>query len=197
MTDKKNTRVRRKDHKLPLADFIYKHSPMKAGLKVRDEDKPLEKCNKVMDKVFLGNYQIAKDREFFEKNRIRAVLNCTNEIPNHFAHKREIEYMRIPVDDSLKERDFDLMYSYMPVIVAFIHKHANVQKNNILVHCVAGRQRSAIAVAVYLVGKHGLTPHDACRVVMHKRKEAFHFGKSLNFDQALTKYYKNMVKKST
>ncbi len=187
-------RVRNTEHKLSLADYIKRHSPIKAGMRIADEDRPLTKYDKIMNHIFLGNFQAAKDKEFFDTKKIKAVLNCTKEIPNHFAHKRDIEYMRIPVDDSLREKDFNLMYQYMPSIVEFIHKHADIQGHNILVHCVAGRQRSCIAVAAYLVAKHGLTPHEACKLILDKRKEAFHHGKSLNFDQALTKFYKNIVK---
>ena len=80
----------------------------------------------------------------------------------------------------------------MPAIVEFIHKHTVLQKNNILVHCYAGRQRSAISVAVYLVAKYGMTPADACKYIMDRRKEAFHFGLSLNFEDSLNKYYKDL-----
>ena len=183
-------RKRRQDHKMSLADYIRKHSPIKGGMRIADEDKPLAKYNKVLDRVYLGNFQAAKDKEFFKSKRIRAVLNCTRDIQNHFASNKDIEYMRIPVEDSLKQKDYDLMYQYMPCIVEFINKHVNIQKNNILVHCWAGRQRSAISVAAYLVSKHGMNVHDACHLVMDKRPEAFHFGKSLNFDQALNKFYK-------
>jgi len=197
MPDKKPSvkRTRRTDHKMTLADYIRKHSPIKAGLRIPDEDKPLAKYNKIMNRLYLGNFQAAKDKDFFKKKNIRAVLNCSKDIPNHFASNKNVEYMRIPVDDSLKQKDYDLMFDFMPVIVAFIHKHIVTQKNNILIHCYAGRQRSAISVAVYLVDKYGLDPKEACKVVLDKRPEAFHFGKSLNFDQALNKYYRTYKKK--
>lgn len=195
MPDNIVKRKRRTDHTLTLADYIRKHSPIKGGMRIPDEDKPLAKYNKVMNRLYLGNFQAAKDKEFFKDKRIRAVLNCSRDIPNHFASNRDIEYMRIPVEDSLKQKDYDLMFEFMPVIVAFIHKHTVVQGNNLLVHCWAGRQRSAISVAVYLVDKYGLDPKEACKLVMDKRPEAFHFGKSLNFDQALNKYYKTYMKK--
>jgi protein-tyrosine phosphatase len=188
-------RKRRQTHKLSLADYIRKNSPIKSGLRIADEDEPLTKYDKITNKIYLGNFQSAKDKTFFKNKKIKAVLNCTKDIPNYFANDKNIEYMRIPVDDSLKQKDYDLMFEFMPCIVAFIHKHANIQKNNILVHCWAGRQRSAISVAVYLVDKYGITPHQACKMILDKRPEAFHFGKSLNFDQALNKYYKKHIKK--
>ena len=189
------SRRRRTTHKMSLADYIRKNSPIKHGLKISDEDKPLAKYNKIMNHLYLGNFQAAKDKEFFKNKNIKAVLNCSKDIPKHFAHIKDIEYMRIPLDDSLKQKDFDLMFEYMPVIVAFIHKHVVIQEDNALVHCYAGRQRSAISVAVYLVDKYGLDPKDACKFVMDKRPEAFHFGESLNFDQALSKYHRTYKKK--
>ena len=187
-------RKRRQTHKLSLADYIRKNSPIKSGLRIADEDEPLSKYDQITNKIYLGNFQAAKDKNFFKDKKIKAVLNCTKDLPNHFANNKNIEYMRIPVDDSLKQKDYDLMFEFMPCIVEFIHKHANIQKQNIFIHCYAGRQRSCIAIAVYLVSKHGLTPHDACNMIMKKRPEAFHFGKSLNFDQALNKYYRKYIK---
>lgn len=187
-------RTRKTTHRVSAADLLRKHSPIKNGLKIKNEDKPLEPYTKIISKLYLGNYQAAKDPDFFKEKKIKAVLNCTKDIPNHFACKKDIEYMRIPVDDSLRETDFKKMYEFFPVIVEFIHKHVVLQKQNILVHCYAGRQRSAISVAAYLVAKMGMTPADACKYIMDKRKEAFHFGLSLNFEDSLNKYYKDLQK---
>jgi protein-tyrosine phosphatase len=187
-------RTRKTTHKLSPADYIRKHSPIKNGLKIKDEDKPLEMYTKILPKLYLGNYQAAKNAEFFKDKKIKAVLNCSKDLPNTFACKKDVEYMRIPIDDSLKEIDIKKCYEFMPVIVEFIHKHTVLQKNNILVHCYAGRQRSAISVAVYLVAKYGMTPADACKYIMDRRKEAFHFGLSLNFEDSLNKYYKDLQK---
>jgi len=188
-------RTRKTTHRLSPADLLRKHSPIKNGLKVKNEDRPLEKYTKILPKLYLGNFQAAKDPDFFKDKKIKAVLNCTKDIPNHFACKKDIEYMRIPVDDSLKETDIKKMYNFLPVIVEFIHKHIALQGNNIFVHCYAGRQRSAISVSAYLVAKLGMTPAEACKFVMDKRKEAFHFGLSLNFEDSLNKYYKDLQKK--
>jgi len=187
-------RARKTTHKLSPADYIRKHSPIKNGLKIKNEDKPLEKYSKIISKLYLGNFQAAKDPEFFKDKKIKAVLNCTKDIPNHFASKKDIEYMRIPVDDSLRQTDIEKMHKFMPAIVEFIHKHIVLQGDNLLVHCYAGRQRSAISVAAFLVGKMGLSPADACKYIMDKRKEAFHFGLSLNFEDSLNKYYKDLQK---
>jgi protein-tyrosine phosphatase len=187
-------RTRRTTHVNP-ADHIRRHSPIKNGLVVKDEDKPLEKYNKILPKLYLGNYQAAKDEDFFKSKKIKAVLNCTKDIPNYFASKKNMEYMRIPVDDSLRESDFKKMYEFFPAIVEFIYKHIVIQGDNTFIHCYAGRQRSGVAVAAYLVAKMGMTPADACKFIMDKRKEVFHFGLSLNFEDSLAKYYKDITKK--
>lgn len=180
-----------------LSDFIRRHSPLKAGLKVKDEDAPVTNYNKIANRIYLGNYLGAKDAKFFKEKNIKAVLNCTKDFPNYFAGKKingnEIEYLRIPVDDSLKERDFELMHKFMPLIVEFIAKHVDILGHNVYVHCAMGRQRSCIALSSYFVKK-GMAPHEACRLILSKRPESFHFGESLNFDQALGKYYKSLKK---
>ena len=187
-------RTRKTTHRMSAAELLRKHSPIKNGLKIKDEDKPLEKYSKIMSKIYLGNYQAAKDAEFFKDNKIKAVLNCTKDIPNHFHNKKDIEYMRIPIDDSLKEIDIKKLYEFFPCIVEFIHKHAGIQKQNIFVHCYAGRQRSAGSVAAYLMAKYNMTPGEACKFIMDKRPEAFHFGLSLNFEDSLKKYHKDLQK---
>lgn len=188
------TRTRRQHNKEDPAKYLYKHSPLKNGLKVKDEYKPLEHYSKILPKIYLGNYKAAKDKDFFKKKNIKAVLNCTHDIPHHFRNSGDIEYMRIPVEDSLKEYDIKRLYSFAPVIVAFIDKHVNLHKNNIFIHCQVGRERSATAVVLYLMEKHKLTPTQACKLVMDKRKEAFFYGTSLNFEDTIMKYYKKLQK---
>ena len=175
------------------ADYIKKYSPIKRGLKIADEDEPVAHYNKIISRLYLVNSIAAEDAEFFKKKNIKAVLNCTKDISNTFV-KKDIEYMRIPVDDSLKEVDFEKMYNFLPVMVEFIHKHIDLQKNNCFVHCYAGRQRSAVSVAAYLIKYHKMTPKEACKFILEQRVEAFHFGLSLNFEQALERYYKDLQK---
>ena len=57
-----------------------------------------------------------------------------------------------------------------------------------------GRQRSAIMVAGFLINKMNMSPLQACKYIIDKRPEAFHFGKSLNFEKSLLKYYKSLEK---
>lgn len=182
--------------KQELEDYIYKHSPLNKGLVVKDEDDELHSVNKIVPRLYLGSINAANNKKFFKEKNINAVLNCSKEqdIPNYFCQTKNIEYMRVPLDDSLKEVDFILMYKLMPSIVEFIHKHVFILKQNVLVHCMQGRARSCIAVAAYLVAKCGMTPKNACKLIMDKRPEAFFYGKSLNFSSSLIKYNDDLKK---
>lgn len=196
MSDKKVKRTRKTSH-LSMSDHIRKHSPIKKGIViVKDEDKPLAKYNKIIDRIYLGNIQAAKDKDFFKDKKIKAVLNCTKDIPNYFKCQKdpEIEYMRIPIDDSLKEIDFQKAYEFMPAAVEFIYKHAVLQKENVFVHCFAGRQRSHAMIVAFLMKKLNMSPKKASLFVMEKRPEVMHYGLSYNFEDSVLKYYKDIQK---
>jgi protein-tyrosine phosphatase len=175
------------------AELLEKHSPIKNGLVIKNEDRLRERYNEIEKGVFLGNYRAAKDKEFIKNYKIKAVLNCSKDIPNYHRHL-DIEYVRIPIDDSLKKKDIDLLYDHLNFIVEFIKKHVNANQN-IFIHCYAGRQRSAASVAAYLMNTKNISAGDACRYILSKRKEAFHYGLSLNFENALCKYEKALKPK--
>lgn len=178
-----------------LSDEMRKHSPLKKGLVVKDEDKPYEDYSKMLPKIYVGNKNAAKSKAIMDSLKIKAVLNCSKikDIPNYHCDS-DVEYMRVPVDDSLEEKDFDKMFLLLPSAVEFIHKHVDILKQPIFIHCWAGRQRSICTLVCYLMEKRGLTPDEACKFVLSKRKEAFHYGLSVNFDQTINKYYKKIQK---
>jgi protein-tyrosine phosphatase len=187
----KRKRVKSTDE---MKKILYKHSPKKRDIKYDDEDDVVYDYNPILKRLFLGNYKAARNKKFFKDENVKAVLNCTKEedVKNHFASSADIEYMRIPVDDSLKKYDIDLMYKFLPAAVEFINKHINVQKNVLLVNCVMGRQRSVTCVIGYLMKYHGMTPKEAANYVVDKRQEALHHGYSVNFEETINRYYKHL-----
>ena len=154
-------------------------------------------ASKIVDRLYIGSCEDSKDEDFFKTKNIRAVLNCSKGVPHTFCSNSEIEYMRIPVNDSLKEADFDKMFLLLPVSVEFIHKHVDILKNNMLVNCQAGSQRSTCVVAAYLMAKRGYTLRDACELIYEKRPEAFSYGEKINFLKTLNKFSKEIKKGST
>ena len=50
---------KRRTKALTPAELLRIHSPIKNGLKIKDEDKPLEDYTKIMSKMYLGNINTA------------------------------------------------------------------------------------------------------------------------------------------
>ena len=145
--------------------------------------------NEIIKGIFVGNMHSARDAQFFKNNKIGAVLNMTPEVPHYFATKQgDIEYMRLNVNDSLKEEDFNKMFKYFPSGVSFIYKNLNLEGKNVYIHCHAGMQRSAAMVVAYLMLIYRIPLKKAIDMVIQKRSIAFSFGKSVNFMPALTKF---------
>lgn len=151
-------------------------------------------ANQIIPNLFIGNIKSAKDKEFIDKKQIKVIINCSKSIPNYFQFSdNSIEYYRIPVNDSLLEEDINAMTDYLPQFVNIIN-NALKNKKAVLVHCHAGRQRSACLVAAYLIFKYNYTIDQAYEYIISKRKEAFHYGMSYNFNQSLIDYKKQLKK---
>lgn len=191
MTDTTTTKKTRKT----FAEIVKKYSPVKKGV-VLNEDDDYQKYNKILPKIWVGNYDAAKSKDFFLKNKIKAVVNCSKDIPNFFCDPKiigkEVEYLRIPVDDSLKEVDYKKMLDHIPVAMEFIDKHTHLHNSSILIHCAQGRQRSCCIMACYLMKTFNLTPEKAIKFVVSRRPEAFFFNKSINFEWTMDQYHKQL-----
>ena len=64
--------------------------------------------NEIIPGLWLGNSKAALDINFLKQNKIDLIINCTPNIP-FISNNINIETYRIPVNDSLLERDFILM----------------------------------------------------------------------------------------
>lgn len=112
-----------------------------------------ENVNLIIPRLYLGNYRAALDYDFIKKHKIDLIINCTPDIPfinqnvlNKDDELLNIECIRIPVEDSLLEKDFILMEHYFKRLIPYLYEAYNNNKT-ILIHCYAGKQRSGIVVA--------------------------------------------------
>lgn len=174
--------------------------------------------NQVYPRVWLGNRIIALDKDFMVANNIGLVVNCTKEIPfvtdtlsypdieldsadsadAADAALKTINTIRIPVDDSLLERDIIAMEHYIGTYLPQIIE-AYRQDKQILVHCFAGKQRSAIVVAALLYSifmetqdkydNEQLAQH-VFSVILAERPQAFTFGYRINFLKTFRRFFK-------
>lgn len=130
-------------------------------------------AHKIANHLWLGNYLAAKDLKFLKDNNIKLVVNCSNNIDNFYEGTNiQIQYIRIPVDDSLLKKDFIIMMNYLPAVTQIIN-YVIQNNQNVLVHCYAGMQRSACVVAAYLMYYHKIKLYDAILYIQSIRPIAF------------------------
>lgn len=141
-------------------------------------------ATEILPNLWLGNVTASMDEAFIQRQAIDVVFNCTKNLP--FSPMIPIKY-RIPVDDNLQEdeiRNLELWSTEIAFKIIAEYKEGH----HILVHCMAGMQRSAASVAMMLIAFRNLHAEDAMRFIKEKRPIAFHpranFGRSIhNFDQ--------------
>jgi protein-tyrosine phosphatase len=170
-------------------------------------------ADEIIPNLWLGNYRSALDTAFLEKNNINIVINCTQNKPfinqvnvNLQEDTRlDIETYRIPVNDSLLEKDFLAMQGYFKIIIPLLLRKYTIEKKNILVHCHMGKQRSAIVVAALLkvlldynyiqldnvpknIEKKKQFDY-ICNYIVLKRPQAFTFGYRINFKPTFYRFF--------
>jgi protein tyrosine phosphatase len=158
----------------------------------------------IIPRLWLGNYRAAKDVAFLKKNRIDIIVNCTPDIPfsdqvlkdDDLQFVRGIHSVRIPVYDSLSETDFILMEQHFAFVLPYLtQKYA--EGRNILVHCHAGKQRSAIVVAAFLYYTWSSSIPDDNQQLQHyifslihaRRPQAFMYGFRVNFMKSFQRFF--------
>lgn len=181
--------------------------------------------DKILPNLWLGNYKAAHDINFLIDNKIDMIINCTSNIP--FIHEiideklkkqkynninsvdlcsiYNIETFRIPVNDSLLERDFIIMEHYFKIVVPLLLRKYTIENKNILINCHAGKQRSCIVVAALIKvlldhkyvelneipqTKCQLTQfQNICNYIRSKRHQVFTYGLRINFESSYKNYF--------
>ena len=126
-------------------------------------------ASEIVPRVWLGDYHSSQDETFLRSHHIDVVFNCTKDIP--FSSVAPIQY-RVPLDDNLEEVEINNAALWSPEIAFTIVKHYREGKR-ILIHCFAGRQRSAACLAMFLIAEHGIRAHEAIPLIRSRRSIAF------------------------
>ena len=130
-------------------------------------------ADEIIPGLWLGNRHAAADAKFASDKKIRAVFNCSKDIP--FLDGIPRQY-RVPVDDSRQEPDIGNLEKWSFEIVYKIShemRRAREEGSAVLVHCAAGMQRSAASVAMYLIATRNMTADETMRFIRSKREIAF------------------------
>jgi dual specificity phosphatase 12 len=140
-----------------------------------------DNANEIIPRLWLGNVKASKDEAFIREKNIQVVFNCTKNL--EFSPIIPIKY-RIPVDDNLEEEEIRNMELWSGEI-AFKMMSEYMEGKTILVHCMAGMQRSAASVAFFLISFLKLRALDAMKLIKEKRPIAFYpranFGRSIDY----------------
>ena len=132
-------------------------------------DPTYQHANEIVDRLWLGDYHASQDETFLRSHHIDVVINCTKDLP--FKMVAPTQY-RVPLDDNLEEVEIRNAALWSYEIVHTIMKHHRAG-DRILVHCMAGRQRSACSVAMFLILEKGLTTNQVIKMIRSKRPVAF------------------------
>ena len=132
---------------------------------------PTQYAHEIIPNLWLGNRAAASNKDnWLVNHNIQVVFNATKDIP--FSPDTPTEKYRIPVDDSLQDEDINNMGKWSPEVVYNILKEYQAGKV-ILIHCAAGMQRSAAAVAMTLISLKGMTTEQAIDYIQGIRAIAF------------------------
>lgn len=169
--------------------------------------------NEIIPGLWLGNYKAALDIDFLKQNKIDFIINCTPDIP-FISNTRalNIETYRIPVNDSLLERDFILMEKYFKIAIPMLLQKYTIENKKILIHCHMGKQRSGILIAALLkvlidnnyisLPEIPTLPNVSvrqdnqkqfeyiCKYLLSKRYQVFTYGLRINFEPTYKRFFK-------
>ena len=106
--------------------------------------------------IYLGNDCGANDFAKLTALGITHILNASDCIPNYFEDTSTITYMRIPIADCGSV----ILNDYFPAVFKFINNALDTG-GRILVHCFAGKSRSASFVIAYLMQYQRMRANDA------------------------------------
>jgi len=137
-------------------------------------------ANEIVERLWLGDAHASQDETFLRSQHIDAVFNCTKDLP--FSPLQNLVYYRVPLDDNLEEVEIRNAGLWSSEIALKIMKHYQ-KGDRILVHCFAGRQRSAASMAMFLILLKGFTTDQAITFIRQKRPVAFMPG--ANFERSI------------
>ncbi len=121
--------------------------------------------DRVDERILVGALPFATDVPQLQAEGVRAVVNTCEESAGPLAAyaRAGIPQLRIPTVDFSPPRLEDILLA-----LAFMREHA-ARGETVLVHCKAGRGRSATVALCWLIAERGLTPEAAQAVLQEKR----------------------------
>ena len=145
-------------------------------------------ATEILPNLWISGIVGVRSNTFYKNNNIKCVINCSKDLPFFSSDTLNI---RIPVHDNLKKIEIQNLYKYMEKATNIIHSH--FKKNQaVVVHCYAGKQRSASIIVAYLIKYGNMSIEDAVNSI--KSKRVYVFTPCNNFIEAIKLFKKNLRK---
>lgn len=141
-----------------------------------------DNANEIIPRIWIGDRFASQDDKWLRENGIQTVFNCTKDIPFHSSIPNQY---RVPVDDNLQPAELANMERWSSEIAFKLYKEYQTG-NRILVHCYAGRQRSATVVALFLLLLTGRPLIQVLYLIQSRRSVTFR--PRINFADALRSF---------
>ena len=141
-------------------------------------------ADEIIHRLWVGNFNSSQDRNFLIGHHVTVIVNCTKDLP--FLDLRGVFKYRVPVDDNLETTEMESMALWLKHILPIIEAHYQ-KGRTILVHCMAGQQRSAIVMLCYLCQYHYKNPKMALSNMRHRRPIVF--TPKMNFSLSFYLYF--------
>lgn len=140
----------------------------------------------ILDNIYIGDCYSIQDNFFINQKKV-LVINATKEVP--FNRNLKSVNFRIPINDDLRTKSINMLYQVLDMFADIIKKYKD-EGYVILVHCMAGRQRSCSIVAAYLMKYYNKDLDTTIKII--KKRRAFAFFGNVNFFPALYKYERDL-----
>ncbi|KAL8621281.1 hypothetical protein ACOMHN_008106 [Nucella lapillus] len=149
------------------------------GSSAKDERQPVE----ILPHLLLGSGPHSSDLALLRRLGVTALVNVSRDCPNHFPTL--FRYLHIPVRDSACA-DLTAWFAQANLFI----DQVKAEGGRVLVHCHAGRSRSATICMAYLISSLHLSLDDAFEYVRSRREV---IDPNLNFMRQLQDYHQKMV----
>lgn len=139
--------------------------------------------HEILPGLWIGDAEAAENLRFLKNKNITCIINCTDNIP--FVEDSQIVHkIRLSVKDNLERTEITKLYKLLNTTVNQIY--SLLPNHRILIHCKAGRQRSATIIVAYLMKFGNLSKKEAIEILQSKRLTCFRPG--VNFEPALDRF---------
>jgi protein-tyrosine phosphatase len=143
-------------------------------------------ATEVVPNLWIGNYQDTAIPSFIKGFDV--IINCTKNLPFPLEELccPGVKQVRLSVEDNLQPAELDALYRYLDKVTQLIHANL-MYGRRVLVHCFAGKQRSASVIVAYMMRYFRMNLENASRALQSKR--ACVFEPLCNFRPTLEKFH--------